>query len=138
MIIYEGKAVFEGVAIGKLSVYKKNEETVKREKVEDVDAEVARYAEARAEAVKQLQALYEKAVKEGRAVLLIIAEDASDNTKKRFHNMGTFYQVPVIEFSCKDGLGSCIGRAERSSLALTDAGLAEAVLKALDAYNTRR
>ena len=64
MIIYEGKAVFEGVAIGKLSVYKKNEETVKREKVEDVDAEVARYAEARAEAVKQLQALYEKAVKE--------------------------------------------------------------------------
>ena len=80
----------------------------------------------------------EKAVKEGRAVLLIIAEDASDNTKKRFYNMGTFYQVPVIEFSCKDGLGSCIGRAERSSLALTDAGLAEAVLKALDAYNTRR
>ena len=40
-------------------------------------------------------------------------------TKKRFYNMGTFYQVPVIEFSCKDGLGSCIGRAERSSLALT-------------------
>ena len=64
MVIYEGKAVFEGVAIGKLSVYKKNEETVKREKVEDVEAEVARYASAREEAVEQLQALYEKAVKE--------------------------------------------------------------------------
>ena len=47
MVIYEGKAVFEGVAIGKLSVYKKNEETVKREKVTDVEAEVARYAAAR-------------------------------------------------------------------------------------------
>ena len=64
MIVYEGKAVFEGIAIGKLSVYKKNEETVKREKAEDVEAEVARYASAREEAVVQLQALYEKAVKE--------------------------------------------------------------------------
>lgn len=64
MVVYEGKSVFEGVAIGKLSVYKKNEETVKREKVEDTDAEIARYTEARQEAVKQLQALYEKAVKE--------------------------------------------------------------------------
>ena len=64
MIVYEGKAVFEGIAIGKLSVYKKNEETVKREKVEDVEAEVARYTSAREEAVEQLQALYEKAVKE--------------------------------------------------------------------------
>ena len=64
MVVYEGKAVFEGIAIGKLSVYKKNEETVKREKVEDVEAEVARYASAREEAVVQLQALYEKAVKE--------------------------------------------------------------------------
>ena len=64
MIIYEGKAVFEGIAIGKLSVYKKNEKTVKREKVEDPEAEIARYAEARVGAVEQLQALYEKAVKE--------------------------------------------------------------------------
>ncbi len=64
MVVYEGKAVFEGVAIGKLSVYKKNEETVKREKVDDVDAEIARYAEAREAAIEQLQALYEKAVKE--------------------------------------------------------------------------
>ena len=55
MVIYEGKAVFEGVAIGKLSVYKKNEETVKREKVTDVEAEVARYAAARETATEQLR-----------------------------------------------------------------------------------
>ena len=64
MIIKEGRAVFEGVAIGKLSVFKKSEQTVKREKVEDVEAEVKRYEDARAKAVEQLQALYEKAVKE--------------------------------------------------------------------------
>ncbi len=64
MVIYEGKAVFEGVAIGHLSVYKKKEETVKREKVEDTDAEIKRYADARSTAISQLQALHEKAVKE--------------------------------------------------------------------------
>ena len=64
MIIYEGKAVFEGVAIGKLSVYKKAEQFIKREKIDDPDAEIARYAEARNTAVMQLQVLYDKALKE--------------------------------------------------------------------------
>ena len=64
MIIYEGKSVFSGIAIGKLSVYKKNEQTVKREKVADVEAEVARYADAREKTIEQLQALHDKAVKE--------------------------------------------------------------------------
>jgi phosphotransferase system enzyme I (PtsI) len=41
MIIKEGRAVFEGVAIGKLSVFKKSEQTVKREKVEDVEADLS-------------------------------------------------------------------------------------------------
>ena len=64
MIIFEGKAVFEGVAIGKLSIYKKTETAVKREKVDDVEAEIKRYENAREMAVEQLQALYDKAVKE--------------------------------------------------------------------------
>ena len=64
MIIYEGKAVFEGSAIGKISVYKKQEQAVKRVKVEDTEAEKARYAEARETAISELKALYEKAVKE--------------------------------------------------------------------------
>ena len=64
MIIKEGKAVFEGVAIGKLSVYKKAEQSVKREKITDVDAEISRYEAARETAVEQLQGLYDKAVKE--------------------------------------------------------------------------
>lgn len=64
MVIYEGKAVFEGVAIGKLSVYKKSEQMVKREKITDVEAEINRYADAREVTIKQLQDLYDKAVKE--------------------------------------------------------------------------
>ena len=64
MIVLEGKAVFEGVAIGKLSIYKKAEQAVKRVKVADVEAEVKRYEDARGLAIEQLQALYDKAVKE--------------------------------------------------------------------------
>ncbi len=64
MTIYEGKAVFEGVAIGKLSVYKKEEQSVKRVKTEDAGAEKKRYEEARNTAIEQLKGLYEKAVKE--------------------------------------------------------------------------
>lgn len=64
MVIYEGKAVFEGVAIGKISVYAKNEQSVKRIKVDDTAAEIERYAKAREKAIDQLKALYEKAVKE--------------------------------------------------------------------------
>ncbi|MCR5624697.1 MAG: phosphoenolpyruvate--protein phosphotransferase [Lachnospiraceae bacterium] len=64
MVIYQGKAVFEGVAIGKLSVYKKSEQIVKREKITDVEAEIDRYTKARELSIKQLQDLYEKAVKE--------------------------------------------------------------------------
>ena len=61
MIILEGKAVFEGVAIGKLAVYKKTEQSVKREKVADIEAEVKRYEAAREQAIEQLQVLHDKA-----------------------------------------------------------------------------
>ena len=64
MVVFEGKAVFEGIAIGKINVYKKNEQSVKRVKVEDTAAEIERYAKAREKAFDQLKVLYEKAVKE--------------------------------------------------------------------------
>ena len=37
----------------------------------------------------------EKEVKSGRAALVIVAGDASENTKKRFRNMCSFYKVPI-------------------------------------------
>lgn len=64
MVIYEGKAVFEGIAIGKLYVYKKQEQSVKRVKIDDPEAEKKRYADAKETAITQLQGLYEKALKE--------------------------------------------------------------------------
>lgn len=64
MQAYQGKSVFGGIAIGRISVYKKEEQQVKRVKITDADAEMKRYEEAKAEAVRQLQELYDKALKE--------------------------------------------------------------------------
>lgn len=80
----------------------------------------------------------ENAVRNGRAALVIIASDASENTKKKFQNMCAFYRVPFMEMSGKEELGHSIGRSERSSLALTDGGFAGAVRKALETHSTRR
>ncbi len=71
----------------------------------------------------------EKAVKEGSARLVILAEDASDNTKKMFGNMCEFYQVPLYTMSNKELLGHAIGKQIRASLAVTDDGLAKAIKK---------
>ena len=77
----------------------------------------------------------EKAVKEGKAYLVIVAEDASDNTKKKFWNMCKYYQVAMREFSDKYSIGVACGKEFRASLAVLDAGLARAVEKQIDSFN---
>ena len=62
MITLKGKSVFGGVAIGKISFYKRNETVIKREHVEDSDAEYQRFLDAKDEALDELSTLYEKAV----------------------------------------------------------------------------
>lgn len=64
MQIYNGKSVFGGIAIGKISVYQKKEQQVKRVKIGDPEQEMARYEKAKAEGIKQLQGLYDKALRE--------------------------------------------------------------------------
>lgn len=77
----------------------------------------------------------EKAVKEGKAYLVVVADNASDNTKKKFRNMCDYYQVTIKLFSDKDALGNACGKEFRASLAVTDAGLADAIIKQIDSYN---
>ena len=64
MTKYAGKSVYKGIAMGKVLVLGKDEDMVKREKIEDADAEIGRLGNAIEKAQKQLQDLYEKAVKE--------------------------------------------------------------------------
>ena len=63
-MVIQGKSVFSGIAIGRLSVYNKAENQVKRTKITDIEGEIKRFEDAREEAKTQLGGIYEKALKE--------------------------------------------------------------------------
>ena len=73
----------------------------------------------------------ENAVKSKEAYLVIIAQDVSNNTRKKFGNMCSYYKVEMREYADKDALGHAIGKEFRASLAVTDENLAKAVEKKL-------
>lgn len=74
----------------------------------------------------------ESAVKDGSAMLVIVAKDASANTKKLFTDKCSYYEVPVFQYGTKEGLGRAIGKDLRSSLAILNAGLAKTIIKHLE------
>ena len=67
----------------------------------------------------------EKEIKSRRAAAVIVAEDASGNTKKKFKNMCDFDQVPIYFYADKDTLGHAMGKEFRASLAILDEGFAK-------------
>ncbi len=82
--------------------------------------------------------LTEKAVKSGKAKLVVIAEDASDNTKKEFTDMCTYYRVPFCIFGTKDTLGHAIGKEFRVVMALTNPGLSEKISEQINTLHENR
>ena len=73
----------------------------------------------------------EKAVKTGKAFLVIVSEAASDNTKKKFRNMCSYYEVPMYVDGTKEDLGHSMGKEFRASLAVTEEGFAKSIEKRL-------
>lgn len=71
MEVYEGKAVLSGIAIGKVLIYRKNHAMIKRAHIDDAEAELARFHEAKDTVMIQLKELHDKAVEE-------IGEDGAD------------------------------------------------------------
>lgn len=71
----------------------------------------------------------ERAVKAKIALMVVVASDASDNTKKNFTNMCVYYKVPMIIYGTKETLGRAMGKELRASLALTDPGFVKAIEK---------
>ncbi|MCI8269346.1 MAG: 50S ribosomal protein L7ae [Lachnospiraceae bacterium] len=74
----------------------------------------------------------EKAVKTGKAHLVVVSEEASDNTRKMFMNMCTYYKVPICYFGGKGELGHAMGKEMRASLAIVDEGFAKAIVKLMN------
>ena len=61
---YQGKSVYGAIAVGRISIFKRQDVQVKRIKVEDINAEIARLEAAKENAIAQLQEIYEKALRE--------------------------------------------------------------------------
>lgn len=67
----------------------------------------------------------ENAIRKKKTVLLILAEDASENTKKKFRNSAVYYKIPLIEVGDKVSLGSAIGDEFRAIVAVMEQGFAK-------------
>ncbi len=70
----------------------------------------------------------ERSVKSGKSQMVIVSEEASENTKKKFTNMCAYYKVPIYLFGTKDELGHAMGQEFRASLSVEDAGFAKSMV----------
>ncbi len=75
--------------------------------------------------------MVEKLVKAKKAYLVIVATDTSENSKKSYTDMCTFYRTPIYFYGTKESLGHCIGKEMRASVAITEKGFAGSIEKLL-------
>ncbi|MBE6016495.1 MAG: 50S ribosomal protein L7ae [Lachnospiraceae bacterium] len=73
----------------------------------------------------------EKAIKSGNAFLVVIAADASENTKKHYTDMCSYRDIPLYTYGTKEELGRCTGKESRAVIALTDEGLGNSLISVL-------
>lgn len=71
-------------------------------------------------------------IKAGKSNLLVVAADASENTKKKFRNSCEFYSVRMIEYSDKYTLGNQTGREFAVVLAITNQNIADELIRCFD------
>lgn len=71
-------------------------------------------------------------LKRGNVKLVIVAEDASDNTKKLFKDKSSYRNVPYVYFSSKLQLGYAIGKAPRAALGVKDVNFANKILELME------
>lgn len=63
MIILQGKSVYNDVCIGRISFFKRKESVIKRLKIQDTEAEIERFHNAKQKGINQLKSLHEKMIK---------------------------------------------------------------------------
>lgn len=72
------------------------------------------------------------AIRSGKAFLVVVAKDASDNTKKLFNDKCTYYEIPVRIWGTREQLGHAIGKEMRASIAVTEKGFAEKLVTLME------
>lgn len=77
----------------------------------------------------------EKALQKGIGYLVIIAEDASDNTKKKFTNKAFYYNIPVCIFGAREELNKYTGRDNRVVYIVTDINIGKKIKEMIENIN---
>ena len=73
-----------------------------------------------------------KGIQQGKIYLVIVAKDASDNTRKKISDKCNFYQIPYKEAFERDLLGDAIGKASRVVIGISDKGFSQQLEKLLE------
>ena len=73
----------------------------------------------------------EKSVRAGKIMCLILASDASDNTRKNYRDLCNHYSVTCFETLSKEALSRAVGKENRAAIAIADSGIADALKKLL-------
>ena len=72
-----------------------------------------------------------RAVRDNKASLVIVSEDASENTKKLFSDKCTYYDIPFYIYGGREELGSATGNKDRVSIAILDSGFSKKIVNML-------
>jgi ribosomal protein L7Ae-like RNA K-turn-binding protein len=80
----------------------------------------------------------ERYIRANKAKLIIVSEDASDNTKKKFTNMSAYRKIDLFFFASKEELGKHIGKEIRSVVVVLDEGFADSIRNILNKENQNR
>jgi ribosomal protein L7Ae-like RNA K-turn-binding protein len=67
-------------------------------------------------------------IRKGRAQLVLLAQDAGPNTKKKYQDKCAYYRVPLIEVLNKEELGRALGKHDRAAVVITNHGFAKNIL----------
>ena len=74
----------------------------------------------------------ERSVRQKRAKLVLVSEDAAKASEKNFRNIGTYYKVPLHFIGSREELGAACGKEARVSAAIEDEGLAQAAIRQIN------
>lgn len=86
--------------------------------------------------IKSGEFMTEQSIKDRTAKLVIVASDASDNTKKHFTDMCVYRKIPIYVWGIKDDLGHATGKEFRASLAVTQEGFAKSIKEKMETVVT--
>ena len=71
----------------------------------------------------------ERLIKRNEASLVLIAQDASDNTKKKFVDMTNYRNIRCVTLGNREELSAAIGKSNRTTYVITDKGFANTIYK---------